>query len=110
MATILEKLAAHAAERAAEKKKIISLQEMRERAFARYREEAPDAAFAFERALSGEGIHFICECKKASPSKGLIAPVFPHVEIARSYEAAGASAISVLTEPKWFLGEDRFLQ
>lgn len=109
MATILEKLAAHAAERTAEKKKRVSLQEMRERAFARYREEAPDAAFAFERALSGEGIHFICECKKASPSKGLIAPDFPHVEIARSYQAAGASAISVLTEPKWFQGEDRFL-
>ena len=110
MATILEKLAAHAAERTAEKKKRVSLQEMRERAFARYREEAPGAAFAFERALSGEGIHFICECKKASPSKGLIAPEFSHVEIARSYQAAGASAISVITEPKWFQGEDRFLR
>ena len=110
MATILEKLAAHAAERVAEKKKRVCPEEMRERAFARYREEASGAAFAFERALSGEGIHFICECKKASPSKGLIATEFPYLEIARSYQAAGASAISVLTEPKWFLGEDRFLQ
>ena len=61
MATILEKLAAHAAERVAEKKKRVCPEEMRERAFARYREEASGAAFAFERALSGEGIHVICE-------------------------------------------------
>ncbi len=67
--------------------------------------------FAFERALSeGDEIHFICECKKASPSKGLIAPHFPYLEIAREYEAAGASAISVLTEPKWFLGSLDYLR
>ena len=67
--------------------------------------------FAFERALSeGNEIHFICECKKASPSKGLIAPHFPYLDIAREYEAAGASAISVLTEPKWFLGSLDYLQ
>ena len=53
---------------------------------------------------------FICECKKASPSKGLIAPDFPYLEIAKSYEAAGASAISVLTEPGWFLGSDQYLK
>lgn len=110
MATILDRLAAHAAERVAQKKKTVSLEEIREKAAALYRDQPADAAFAFERALSGEGIHFICECKKASPSKGLIAPDFPYLEIARSYQAAGASAISVLTEPKWFLGEDRFLQ
>ena len=56
------------------------------------------------------GISFICECKKASPSKGLIAPDFPYVQIAGEYEAAGADCISVLTEPKWFLGSDRYLQ
>lgn len=110
MATILDRLAAHAAERVAAKKKIVSLEEVREKAAALYRDQPAGAAFAFERALSGEGMHFICECKKASPSKGLIAPEFPYLEIARSYQEAGASAISVLTEPKWFLGEDRFLQ
>ena len=53
---------------------------------------------------------FICECKKASPSKGLIAPDFPYLEIAKSYEDGGASAISVLTEPQWFLGQNTYLQ
>lgn len=53
---------------------------------------------------------FICECKKASPSKGLIEPDFRYIEIAREYEAAGADCISVLTEPKWFLGSDEYLK
>jgi len=66
--------------------------------------------FPFERALSGGDLAFICECKKASPSKGLIAPEFPYLDIARTYEAAGAEAISVLTEPKWFLGSDDYLR
>ena len=66
--------------------------------------------FPFEEALSQPDISFICECKKASPSKGLIAPDFPYLDIAKEYEAAGASCISVLTEPKWFLGEDRYLK
>ena len=52
---------------------------------------------------------FICECKKASPSKGLIAPDFPYLQIAKEYEQAGADCISVLTEPKWFLGSDKYL-
>ena len=67
--------------------------------------------FRFERALAEPGdIHFICECKKASPSKGLIAPDFSYRALAKQYEAAGASAISVLTEPKWFLGSDDYLR
>lgn len=66
--------------------------------------------FRLEKALAGDGMHFICECKKASPSKGLIAPDFPYLAIAKEYEAAGASAISVLTEPKWFLGSDEYLK
>ena len=70
----------------------------------------PEKAFRFEKAIAGDGMHFICECKKASPSKGLIAPEFPYLEIAKDYEAAGASAISVLTEPQWFLGENRYLR
>lgn len=53
---------------------------------------------------------FICECKKASPSKGLIEPDFRYLKIAREYEAAGADCISVLTEPKWFLGSDEYLK
>lgn len=65
---------------------------------------------AFESALSGPGISFICEVKKASPSKGLIAPDFPYVEIAREYEEAGADAISVLTEPEFFLGNNHYLE
>lgn len=70
----------------------------------------PKGDFAFEAALRHEGLSFICECKKASPSKGLIAPDFPYLEIAREYESAGADAVSVLTEPKYFLGSDDYLR
>ena len=70
----------------------------------------PKGSFSFERTLQKSGISFICECKKASPSKGLIAPEFPYVEIAKEYEAAGADCISVLTEPKWFLGSGEYLK
>ena len=70
----------------------------------------PKGNFAFEKALRKPDIAFICECKKASPSKGLIEPNFQYLEIAREYEAAGADCISVLTEPKWFLGHDDYLR
>lgn len=66
--------------------------------------------FPFENSLRGDGCHFICEVKKASPSKGLIAEEFPYLEIAKEYEEAGASAISVLTEPEYFLGRDDYLR
>ena len=66
--------------------------------------------FAFEQALKKKGLSFICEVKKASPSKGVIAPVFPYREIALQYEKAGARAISVLTEPEYFLGSDIYLK
>lgn len=69
----------------------------------------PDTGFPFEKMLARPGINFICEVKKASPSKGLIAPEFPYRSIARDYEAAGAAAISVLTEPEFFLGSNRYL-
>jgi indole-3-glycerol phosphate synthase len=64
----------------------------------------------FEQALSAPGLSFICEVKKASPSKGVIAGDFPYLRIAQEYEAAGAAAISVLTEPEHFLGDPRYLQ
>ena len=70
----------------------------------------PKGDFVFEAALGHEGLSFICECKKASPSKGIIAPDFPYLEIAREYEMAGADAVSVLTEPKYFLGNDDYLR
>ncbi|MCD8082941.1 MAG: indole-3-glycerol phosphate synthase TrpC [Clostridiales bacterium] len=69
-----------------------------------------DTGFPFEAALRAPGLSFICEVKKASPSKGLIAPDFPYLDIAREYEAAGASAVSVLTEPYDFQGSDRYLK
>lgn len=66
--------------------------------------------FVFEEALKGPDISFICEIKKASPSKGVIAPDFPYLDIAKEYEQAGAAAISVLTEPEFFQGSDQYLQ
>ena len=103
--TILDRLADHAKERVCEAKKATSLSAIRRQA-----ESLPRGAFAFENALKKPGISFICECKKASPSKGLIAAEFPYVQIAKDYEAAGADCISVLTEPKWFLGSDDYLR
>ena len=103
--TILDRLADHARERVEEAKRRQSLTEIRQRA-----SDMPKGNFAFENALKKPDIAFICECKKASPSKGLIAPEFPYLSISREYEAAGADAVSVLTEPKWFLGSDKYLK
>lgn len=102
---ILEQLAQHAKYRTEQAKKAVSLPEIREQALS-----MPKGGFSFEKALQKPGISFICECKKASPSKGLIAPDFPYLQIAKEYEAAGADCISVLTEPKWFLGSDAYLR
>lgn len=103
--TILDQLAEHACERVAEAKKKIPLEEIKRQALS-----LPKGNFAFENALKKPGISFICECKKASPSKGLIAPDFLYLQIAKEYEAAGADCVSVLTEPKWFLGSDEYLK
>ena len=103
--TILDELAAHARERSAAAQALRPLAEVQAAALA-----LPKGDFAFERALKKDDIAFICECKRASPSKGLIAPDFPYLQIAKDYAAAGADAISVLTEPKWFLGSDTYLQ
>ncbi len=71
---------------------------------------AKESNFPFERALKKEGISFICEVKKASPSKGVIVEDFPYLQIAKEYQAAGASAVSVLTEPEFFKGQNEYLQ
>ena len=103
--TILDQLADYARTRVAASKSIRPLEQVKAEALA-----LPKGDFAFEKALRKEGVSFICECKKASPSKGLIAEDFPYLEIAKEYEAAGADCISVLTEPKWFLGSDEYLK
>lgn len=103
--TILGQLAEYARHRCEQAKLEVPLEEIKQQALSR-----PKGSFAFENALRKPGISFICECKKASPSKGLIAPDFPYLQIAKSYEAAGADCISVLTEPKWFLGSDEYLE
>lgn len=103
---ILDEIAAKTRERIAEKANEIPLSEVRSAA---ERMTANDD-FSFDRALSGGDISFICEVKRASPSKGIIAEDFPYLQIAEEYEAAGAAAISCLTEPFWFKGSDAFLR
>lgn len=103
--TILDRLADYARERTEQAKKKVPLHEIKQQALS-----LPKGNYAFENALKTSDISFICECKKASPSKGLIAPDFPYLQIAKDYETAGADCISVLTEPKWFLGSDEYLR
>ena len=102
---ILDQLGAYAGRRVAEAKEHMTLEEVMDKAMA-----LPVNDFPFERALKKEGISFICECKKASPSKGIISEDYDHIKTASDYEAAGADCISVLTEPKWFMGDIRHLQ
>ena len=104
--TVLDALAAHARERVEEKKRKLPLAELKRQ----LRDREALSGFSFEAALREPGLSVIAEVKKASPSKGVIAEHFPYLEIAKAYEAAGASCISVLTEPKWFLGDDRYLR
>ncbi|MCH5248792.1 MAG: indole-3-glycerol phosphate synthase TrpC [Lachnospiraceae bacterium] len=106
MSTILNTIADYAKERVANAKKSHPLEAIKQLALS----ADCNTNFPFEKALAADGMSFICECKKASPSKGLIAEDFPYLEIAKEYEAAGASCISVLTEPKWFLGSDEYLK
>ena len=105
---ILDELAQLAEKRVEENKKKVSLEEIREQALKIARQET--FTFPFEQQMKKKDISFICEVKKASPSKGVIAEDFPYVEIAKEYEKAGASCISVLTEPYKFLGDDRYLK
>lgn len=101
--TILDTIADYARQRVAADKEKNSLEVMRELAL---QGGVADGA-AFENALRKPGMSFICEVKKASPSKGIISADFPYLDIARAYETAGADCISCLTEPKWFLGSDQ---
>ena len=102
---ILDTIAASAKERVAAAKEALPLAEQ----IARARESDCNTGFPFEQALAKKRMSFICEVKKASPSKGLIAPEFPYVQIAKEYEAAGAEAISVLTESAYFQGKNEYL-
>lgn len=102
---ILEEIADKTRERIQAERKKTTISEIRAYALAMNAE----TGFPFEKALKRDGMSFICEVKKASPSKGLIAECFPYTEIAREYESAGADAISVLTEPFFFQGNDAYL-
>ena len=102
MSTILDTIAGHARARVAADKERVSFDEVKSRALSLPR----GGGEKFYTALARPGLSFICEVKKASPSKGVIDPVFDYLGIARAYEEAGADAVSCLTEPKWFLGSD----
>ena len=118
---ILDTIARSAGKRVEQRKQVKPLEQVMKEAFkCREREgikredikgeDGTGGGYSFKAALSKPGVSFICEVKKASPSKGLIAPDFPYVEIARQYQEAGADAVSVLTEPEFFLGADRYLE
>lgn len=102
---ILDEIAEKTRVRVKEQKEKVSLEEMQKKA------EAMDTntGFPFLKALQTDDIAFICEVKKASPSKGVIAEDFPYVTIAKEYEEAGAACISCLTEPYYFQGKDEYL-
>ena len=102
---ILDEIAERTRQRIAEEKSAVPLTEMKKRALAM----DANTGFPFKKALGGDDISFICEVKRASPSKGMIAEDFPYLEIAKDYERAGASAISCITEPFWFKGKDEYL-
>ena len=102
---ILQEIAECTKERVAAQKAILPMDELMQMA-----QGAENAQFPFEEALRAGDIAFICEIKKASPSKGVIAHNFPYTQIAKEYEDAGAAAISVLTEPFYFQGSDQYLR
>ncbi len=102
---ILDEIAAKTKERISAAKEMLPLKEIKAIA----QEKNSDTDFPFEKALAKDGIRFICEVKKASPSKGVIAEKFPYTDIALEYEKAGADAISVLTEPFYFQGSNAYL-
>ena len=103
---ILDEIAEKTRRRMEDKKLQITLDEMKAQALALVKEKE----FPFEKALKGSNVQFICEVKRASPSKGFIVNHFPYVSIAREYEKSGAAAISVLTEPYYFYGDNQYLK
>ena len=103
---ILEKLADLSRQRVRMEQTLMSEPELRRRAKA----QGKGHGDAFLTALKKPGISFICEIKKASPSRGLISPDFPYLKIAETYERAGADCISCLTEPEYFLGSDQIFR
>jgi indole-3-glycerol phosphate synthase len=107
---ILDKIADGARVRVEKQKAIKPRSALRAAAEKKSADSVDTGGLVFEKALSGKELSFICEVKKASPSKGIIAGDFPYVSIALEYEAAGASAISCLTEPEFFQGSDCYLQ
>lgn len=102
---ILQEIAEDTRKRVEEAKKKVSFEEIKQQACSLNNK----TGFPAEERLRREGIHFICEVKKASPSKGLIAKAFPYIQIAKEYEEAGADLISCLTEPHYFQGSDQYL-
>jgi indole-3-glycerol phosphate synthase len=107
---ILGKIAERTLVRVAKAKEAFPVEQVREQAQMLAATENVTHPLPFERTLSASGLSFICEVKKASPSKGVIAENFPYLEIAKEYEEGGAAAISVLTEPEFFLGSDQYLR
>ena len=103
---ILDRIAADTKIRVEKTKRKVPFSEIRRQEM----EMSPNTGFPFEECLEQPGIHYICELKKASPSKGVIAEDFPYLEIAKEYERAKASAISCLTEPKYFQGKNEYLE
>ena len=106
MMDILSEIAQHTKERVGKRISMLGRQRLEELA----RQKGANDGFPFESALRTEEMAFICEIKRASPSKGIIAEDFAYLDIAKEYEAAGAAAISVLTEPYWFKGDDLYLR
>lgn len=103
---ILDKIIEATKNRVAQEKQVESPEAVKTAALAL----PSDTGFPFEAALRQQDFNFICEVKKASPSKGIIAEHFPYLDIAKEYEVAGAAAISVLTEPDFFKGDKKYLQ
>lgn len=102
---ILSEIASVVKARIEKQKSEVSLEEIKKKA-----ESMPKLDFSFEKAITKSDMAFICEVKKASPSKGLIAPHFPYLEIAKEYQDAGGTAISCLTEEMYFQGSDKYLE
>jgi indole-3-glycerol phosphate synthase len=107
---ILEILAESTRKRVELAKQVVPLEYLKSQVSVNEKQYKNFEDFAFEKALRGSGISFICEVKKASPSKGVIAHNFQYLKIAEEYREAGADAISVLTEPEYFKGSDIYLK